>query len=57
MSNESIRVCDLKHIPKFKLIHKGRENLFEELVILVCDKCESRSPFNDSRLEREPIRK
>ena len=57
MSNESIRICNSTHIPKFKLIHKGRENLFEELVILVCDKCESRSPFNDSRLEREPIRK
>ena len=56
MSNELIRTCNPEHKPRFSLSHKN-DKLFPELIILCCVKCESRSPFNDSRLEREPIRK
>jgi len=54
MSNELIRVCDLNHICKYKLTHKGG-NLFDDLTILCCEKCVDWSPYN--KLVREPIRK
>lgn len=54
MSNQ--RVCDPEHEYKIMLIHKGRENLYDDLIILCCESCINQKPFNDSRLIRERIK-
>lgn len=52
--SELTRKCNLEHKPYYKLIHSGGK-LFDDLTILCCNDCVSRSPFCNSKLEREPI--
>lgn len=39
----------------YKLTHKGRKDLFEDLEMLVCSSCVDKNPFRV--LAREPIKK
>jgi len=39
----------------YKLTHKGRKDLFEDLEMFVCSSCVDKNPFN--ALPREPLTK
>ncbi len=43
------------HKPQYKLTHKGRKDLFEDLEMLVCNTCVDKNPF--CVLPREPLTK
>ena len=53
--SEQVRICDSKHKPSYRLVHKGN-SIFDTLIILCCEDCINKKPFCEERLQKEVLK-